>query len=53
MAEKNYDSTIARIAGNILAGVNIPQDEDEKYTLASEAVALAQAIIEAIKNKGL
>jgi len=45
---RDYDSTVARIAGNILSGQ--PQIFNlrpyERETLAREAVALARAVVE-------
>jgi hypothetical protein len=43
---RKYDSTVARIAGNLLSG--FPFDEynsDDTIRLAREAVALARAIV--------
>jgi len=44
--KKKYDSTVARIAGNLLSG--FPFDEyslDDGLRLVSEAVAMARAIV--------
>jgi hypothetical protein len=50
MTKRNYDSTIARMAGNILAGVAIPEKEGDKWALAMEAVELARQILVAIQD---
>lgn len=51
MSKRLYDSTIARIAGNIMSGYEwydlTPRERDE---FAAEAVAMARAIVEETKR---
>lgn len=45
MAQKKYDSTVARIAGNILSGYT-GGSRDEEGAMVQFAVNLARAIVE-------
>lgn len=51
--KKTYDSTVARIAGNLLSGVALPgffdEGDEERKELASKAVAMALAIVTHLK----
>lgn len=48
MRQRDYDSTVARMAGNILSGSGDVLDQDEYYDdeRVARAVKLARAIIE-------
>jgi hypothetical protein len=51
MTPKKYDSTIARIAGNLLSG--FPFDEysaDDTIRLIAEAVAMARGIVAEVER---
>lgn len=52
MSQKDYDTTLARMAGNIAAGIegNSPLDYAPKF-IATRAVGIAQAIIDICKEK--
>ncbi len=49
MATKKYDSTVARIAGNLLSGAfcrsNWPQTREALELVAEQAVRVARAIV--------
>jgi hypothetical protein len=49
MTPRKYDSTVARIAGNLLSGC-VPSGALEREQLANFAVALARAIVAATKR---
>ncbi len=53
MAQRKYDSTVARIAGNIAAGL-VTNDYQEGYHsakwFAREAVAIARAIVAEVEH---
>lgn len=54
MSEKNYESTVMRIAGNLLSGhinrYGWPQTQAAREDYAVEAVALARAIVAEVKR---
>jgi hypothetical protein len=52
MSKRKYDSTIARIAGNILSGF-IPIGEYQMKLKAQQAVALARAIVAEVERTEL
>jgi hypothetical protein len=57
MSERKYDSTVARIAGNLLSGIRLWTAEGkpllsdrDRRMLAGEAVALARSIVDETKR---
>lgn len=52
MAKRDYDSTVARIAGNIVGtlGVPIVEAADLRKDFAIRAVAMARAIVAEVKR---
>lgn len=50
MAERKYDSTVARIAGNLLSSLVIPSTTSKREELARDAVAMARAIVAETKR---
>jgi hypothetical protein len=57
MADKGYDTTVGRMAGNIAAGLAPRMVDKEglisKAALATVAVDLAEAIVEELKRRGV
>lgn len=47
---KKYDSTVARIAGNLLSGRPLPSTPSAREELAQEVVGMARAIVEETKR---
>lgn len=53
MSKPKYDTTVARIAGNIASGMasrSLPVGKDMVYQYAEESVALARAIVAKVKR---
>lgn len=51
MSQRKYDSTVARIAGNILSGQKLfDLDESTLKGLAKGAVWLARAVVDEVKR---
>lgn len=58
MTEKNYDSTIMRIAGNLLSGQAIElttggYSNEALQEMAAQAVRLARAIVAEVQSSAL
>jgi hypothetical protein len=52
--KRKYDSTVARIAGNLLSGVfrqsDWPQTTERRKEIAADAVKVARAIVEEVQR---
>lgn len=48
--KKTYDSTVARIAGNILSGHKLALDEANRPQMVYEAVRTARAIVAEVQR---
>jgi hypothetical protein len=42
---RDYESTVMRIAGNLLSGRSVPMSDLDRRDVAADAVALARAIV--------
>lgn len=47
---KKYDSTVARIAGNILSGSMLSEDAEHRVQMAKRAVMLAREIVAEVER---
>jgi hypothetical protein len=48
--KKKYDTTIARIAGNLLSGYDRAINDSMREAMARDAVALARAIVAEVQR---
>jgi hypothetical protein len=49
-SRRDYDSTVARIAGNILSGSFLSEDPEHRKLLAVRAVEIAREIVAEVRR---